>query len=133
MHAVVHGERTLTDIDHARLSKLASRQRAASLAEWLESVEVTSSRTISADRVTMYSRVDILYVRTHRRQVLTICYPADAAPAAGFVSVLSPVGSSLLGLRTGDVARWRTPHGEDGAAQVTGVQYQPEANGDYAR
>jgi len=133
MHAVVHGERTLTEIDYARLSKLLSQQRPAHLADWLESAEVTTSRTAPADLVTMNSRVEVADVHTHRRQVLTICYPVDAEPAAGFISVLSPVGSSLLGLKTGDIAKWLAPHGEECAAQIVAILYQPEATGDYTR
>jgi regulator of nucleoside diphosphate kinase len=63
-------------------------------------------------------------------QVVTLCYPQDAEPAAGFISVLSPVGISLLGLRA-DVARWQTPHGEECAAVIECIQFQPEASGDY--
>ncbi len=133
MHAVVHGERTLTDLDHARLTKLLSQQLSSSLADVLESVDITSARAAPADLVTMYSRVEVVDVHTHRRQVLTICYPGDAEPAAGFISVFSPVGSSLLGLRTGDVATWLTPHGEACAAEIVALHYQPEAAGDYTR
>lgn len=133
MHAVVHGERTLTEIDYARLTKVLSQQRPGHLADWFESVEVTNSLTAPPDLVTMNSRVEVVDVHTHHRQVLTICYPGDAEPAAGLISVLSPVGSSLLGLRTRDTARWLTPHGEGCAAQIVAIQYQPEASGDYAR
>lgn len=136
MHTVVHGERTLTDIDYARLSKLLNQQRPghpAGLVDWLESAEVTSSRAAPGDLVTMNSRVEVVDVHTRHRQVLTICYPGDAEPAAGLISVLSPVGSSLLGLRAGDIARWLTPHGEGCAAQILAIQYQPEATGDYTR
>ena len=133
MHALVHGERTLTDLDYARLSKLLTQQRPGQLADWLESAEVMSSRAAPGDLVTMNSRVEIVDVHTHHRQVLTICYPGDAEPAAGLISVLSPVGSSLLGLSVGDVASWLTPHGEGCAAQILAIQYQPEAVGDYSR
>ncbi|MDN8617491.1 GreA/GreB family elongation factor [Variovorax ginsengisoli] len=133
MHAVVHGERTLTDLDFARLTKLLSQQLPPTLADLLASAEVTSSRAVNADVVTMYSRVEVVDVHTRRRQVLTICYPGDAEPAAGFISVLSPVGNSLLGLKTGDVARWLTPTGEECAAEIAAIQYQPEATGDYSR
>ena len=97
MHAVVHGERTLTEIDYARLSKLLSQQQPQLLTDWIESAEVTTSRAAPADLVTMNSRVEVADVHTHRRQVLTICYPVDAEPAAGFIW-LSPVGNSLLGV-----------------------------------
>ncbi|SFD44219.1 GreA/GreB family elongation factor [Paracidovorax konjaci] len=131
MHAMVRGERTLTDLDFSRLSRLAGQPLPPTLCDLLATAEVTSSRSVQADVVTMYSRVELVDALTHRRQVLTLCYPRDAEPAAGFISVLSPVGSSLLGLRAGDVARWSTPLGEACAATIAAVQYQPEATGDY--
>ncbi|EWS58029.1 Regulator of nucleoside diphosphate kinase [Methylibium sp. T29-B] len=48
------------------------------------------------------------------------------------MSVLSPVGCSLLGLTVGAVARWSTPAGEARAAEVVALLFQPEASGDYA-
>ena len=128
---VVHGERTLTDLDYSRLTKLVGHQLPTVLEDLLANADITNSRAVSANVVTMYSRVELVDVHTHRRQVLTICYPQDAEPAAGFISVLSPVGISLLGLKVGDVATWHTPHGEECAAVVEGIQFQPEATGDY--
>ena len=133
MHAMVHGERTLTDLDFARLTKLLSQQLPPTLADLLAGAEVMKSRAVNADVVTMYSRVEVVDVHTRRRQVLTICYPDDAEPAAGCISVLSPVGISLLGLKTGHIAKWLTPTGEECAAEVAAIQYQPEAAGDYSR
>ena len=128
---VGHGERTLTELDFSRLTRLAGQRQPPILADLLANAEVTSSRAVRSDVVTMYSRVELVDVHTHRRQVLTVCYPQDAEPAAGFISVLSPVGISLLGLRVGDVAKWHTPHGEECAAVVESIQFQPEATGDY--
>lgn len=128
---VVHGERTLTELDFSRLTRLAGQRQPPVLADLLANAEVTSSRAVRDDVVTMYSRAELVDVHTHRRQVLTICYPQDAEPAAGFISVLSPVGISLLGLKVGDVAKWLTPHGEECAAVVESIQFQPEATGDY--
>ncbi|RZL88996.1 MAG: transcription elongation factor GreAB [Variovorax sp.] len=132
MHATIHGERTLTDLDFARLTNLCGRLLPPSLADLLACAEVTSSRAVPGDIVTMYSRVELVDVHTLRRQTLTVCYPGDAEPAAGFISVLSPVGNSLLGLKAGDTARWQTPTGEECAAEVAAILFQPEATGDYA-
>ena len=49
MHAVVHGERTLTDLDFARLTKLLSRELAPTLADVLASAEAMKSHTVGAD------------------------------------------------------------------------------------
>ena len=133
MHGVVHGERTLTDLDFARLTKLPGQRLAPTLTNLLANAEVMKSRAVDADVVTMYSRVEVVDLSTRRRQVLTICYPGDAEPAAGCISVLSPVGISLLGLKTGDVAKWLTPMGESCAAEIAAIQYQPEAAGDFSR
>lgn len=133
MQAVVHGERTLTDLDFARLKKLLGEQLSSAFSEMLEGVELTTPRDIRADVVTMYSRIEIADVHTSRRRVLTICYPRDAEPAAGFISVLSPVGSSVLGLKVRDVAKWLTPNGDQCAAEIVAIQYQPEESGDYTR
>ena len=84
------------------------------------------------DVVTMYSQVVLQDTQTGQRNTLTLCYPADAEPAVGFVSVLSPVGSALLGLRVGSVARWSTPAGDEKAAEILALLFQPESSGDYA-
>lgn len=131
MHALIHGERTLTDLDFSRLSKLPGGQLPPGLADLLAQAEVTASRAVDPNVVTMYSRVELVDAHTRRRQVLTVCYPDDAEPAEGFISVLSPVGNGLLGLTVGDVVRWQTPNGEERAAEVVAILFQPEATGDY--
>jgi regulator of nucleoside diphosphate kinase len=80
----------------------------------------------------MYSQVELQDLPTGLRSKLALCYPADAEPAAGFVSVLSTVGASLIGLRVGNVARWSTPAGEERAAEILAMLFQPEASGDFA-
>ena len=127
----IHGERTLTDLDHVRLSKLQERQPLPALDDLLDATDVVSPQEVAPDVVTMRSRLVIADAHTGRRQTITLCYPADADAAAGQVSVLSPVGLALIGTRVGATARWRTPGGEEGAAQVLEIAYQPEASGDF--
>ena len=128
-------ERTLTEVDHTRLTGLVHSHASSEfemepLASMLDAASIVPSREISPDIVTMYSQV-LLAFPAGRRKKLTICYPADAEPSLGFVSVLSPVGSSVIGLRIGELARWRTPLGDTGWAEVLDILFQPEANGDY--
>jgi regulator of nucleoside diphosphate kinase len=131
-------ERTLTELDHARLRRLLPREAAAArgpglaeLAATLHEAELVPSRAVSPDVVTMYSRVLLSEPGNGRRHQITLCYPADAEPAEGFVSVLSPVGASLLGLRVGALARWHTPGGGLVQAELLALLFQPEASGDY--
>ena len=66
-------------------------------------------------------------------RALTLCYPPDADPNTGFASVLSPVGSALLGLAEGQMAHWSAPGGEPASAKILKVVFQPEESGDYLR
>ena len=131
MSAILSGERMLTELDFARLSRLDDDRLPGDLAAGLAAADLTSSREVPADVVTMYSQVVIRHGGTGTKQKLTLCYPEDAEPAEGFVSVLSPVGASLLGLRVGATARWQTPHGDERRATIESILFQPEASGDY--
>lgn len=133
-------DRTLTELDHVRLKSLIQRQRSSSAASpdaidaidaMLDEASIVPSRQVSPDLVTMYSQVLVLDAATGQRSTLAVCYPADAEPEKGFVSALSPVGWSLLGLRVGEVAHWVTPAGEERSAEIVGILFQPEASGDF--
>jgi regulator of nucleoside diphosphate kinase len=124
-------ERLLTELDHARLNHLRGAQLPPELADSLDTLDIVPSREVPADVVTMYSQVLIEDLRSHERQKLTLCYPEDAEPHQGFISVFSPVGASLLGQRVGATARWRTPNGDACEAEIVTLLFQPEASGDY--
>lgn len=131
-------DRTVTELDHVRLHKLM-RQRpeavahgvAHTLAELIDTADVVPSRDIAAEVVTMYSQVRLRDLTQGGERVLTLCYPDDAKPERGFVSVLSPVGVALLGLTVGSCARWNAPDGRVSEAEVVQILFQPEASGDY--
>ncbi len=137
---VVALERTLTELDHVRLQNLLRRDARGdgflahrqSIEDVLDTSTLVPSRGIAADVVTMYSQVLLQDMQSHQRNTLTLSYPADAEPAMGFVSVMSPVGCALLGLKVGSIARWSTPSGEEKAAEILAILYQPESSGDYA-
>ncbi|MFH0131540.1 GreA/GreB family elongation factor [Variovorax sp. VaC1] len=131
MLATIHGERTLTELDVARLNKLNGSQLPPALADLLDLAEVLPSREVPADIVTMYSQIEVEDPATQQTQKITLCYPGDAEPASGFISVLSPVGIGLLGVKAGTLARWQMPNGAEGAARVVAILFQPEASGDY--
>ena len=128
--------RVLTELDHIRISKLLQRPGlspdiAAGVDDLIHSAELISSYQVPANVVTMYSQVLIADGQTGEERKLTLCYPHDADVAAGFVSVLSPVGAGLLGLKKGRLARWRTPDGATATAKIVDILFQPEESGDY--
>jgi regulator of nucleoside diphosphate kinase len=131
MQKILDSERLLTELDFARLRNLPNGQVSPDLLDTLESLEQVPSQAIPADVVTMYSQVIVADLQTGKQQKLTLCYPADAEPHVGFISVLSPVGASLIGQRVGAIARWQTPNGDQCAAEILELLFQPEASGDY--
>ena len=131
--------RTITDLDHVRIHSLLRRQSAAgavneqadALAELIDFADQVRPQEIAPDVVTMSSKVRVADPQGGAERSLTLCYPPDADAAQGLISVLSPIGTQLLGLRVGDVARWLGVDGKPGALQVRAIEFQPEASGDY--
>jgi regulator of nucleoside diphosphate kinase len=134
-------ERTLTELDHVRLTNLIQRHKFGSTAasttlpieRGLDEADIVHWRQAPPDLVTMHSRVLLRDLQSQARIELTLCYPADANAAAGDVSVLSPVGWSLLGQRVGATVTWPTPSGGQLSAEIVAILFQPESSGDYTR
>lgn len=138
MEASTYEPRTLTVLDHTRLLELVPGDRrlldpriADPVEDLLDNADLLPSRDIPPDIVTMRSKVLLQDRATSHRYALTLGYPGDAGLGEGVVSVLSPVGASLLGLRVGMVARWTAPNGREHAAEVVEIHFQPEASGDF--
>ena len=136
--------RVVTETDHVRIFNLLQREARRgighnAIVDLIDSAELVSPQNVPPDVVTMQSRVliaavegaaaDVFGASTQRE--LTLCYPEEANPAAGKISVLTPAGACLLGRRVGDVARWSAPDGTSGGARIVAILFQPEANGDY--
>lgn len=139
MSSTAELQRTITDLDHVRIQSLLRRQAAAGaasaqaeeLAEMIDVADQVRPQEIAADVVTMYSKVRVADPAGGAERSLMLCYPPDANAAQGAISVLSPIGTSLLGLRVGDTARWLGVDGKPGALEVRAIEFQPEASGDY--
>lgn len=131
-------ERTLTELDHVRLTKLIHRTKAGrraetaapSIEQMLDDAHVVPRGCVAPDVVTMRSEVLLKDLETGKRSRFKLSYPDDADPAAGRVSVLSPAGWSLLGRRVGAIVRWPTPAGKERAAEILGIAFQPESSGE---
>lgn len=131
--------RTITDLDQVRIFNLLRRQtadgaasaQAEELSEVIDAAEVMRPQEIAGDIVTMYSKLRVADPAGGAERSVTLVYPPDANAAEGMISVLSPLGTALLGLRAGEVARWRGADGKEGALTVLAIEFQPEASGDY--
>jgi regulator of nucleoside diphosphate kinase len=96
----------------------------------LEQAVVLPSKSVAPDVITMNSKVEIKEASGATRTVV-ICWPKDAKAEAGYVSVLSPLGTALLGRKAGEQVTWTGADGREYVAEVAAVLFQPEASGDY--
>ncbi|MGQ0749803.1 MAG: nucleoside diphosphate kinase regulator [Betaproteobacteria bacterium] len=131
----------LTDQDYTRLrhllAELARQSRGIqvgveALEDILGSARVVNPAGVPENVVTMNSRVRFEDVLTREHGTVTVVYPADSDPAAGKVSVLSPVGAALIGETEGREVELPLPYGKTRRIHIIGVLYQPEAQGEFA-
>jgi len=66
---------------------------------------------------------------TRRIREVRVVYPRDADPAAGRISVLTPVGAALIGLSAGQSMGWRDRRGYVKTLTVLEVQHDIEPAG----
>ena len=124
-------QRRFTEVDFSRLERFTVGGALPQLEAILNEAEVVPAQSIPADVVTMYSQFVVQDLKTQHRRILVVCYPTDAEPVNGYISVLSPAGMSFIGLAVASVAKGAGSSGEEKVAHVERVRFQPEATGDY--
>jgi regulator of nucleoside diphosphate kinase len=104
--------------DYERLSALAraaSRRMpdlAADLAEEIGRAHVLAKGRYPEHVVCMNCEVEFRDDATGRIQTVRLVYPEAADIAKGKISVLTPVGTALIGLPEGQSIKWESPSGE---------------------
>ncbi|RJG17740.1 nucleoside diphosphate kinase regulator [Massilia cavernae] len=116
----------------ALLDSLPSAQAGCrdALLDELARAEVVPSGQVPPGVVTMNSTVRFAIDSLEGSHTLTLAYPKDMDGTEGRVSVLTPVGSALLGLSEGDSIDWPRPDGAPLRLTVSEVLYQPERAGE---
>jgi len=96
----------------------------------LQEGNLVDSKDVPPNVVTMNSRVQIVDVDSKQSMVFTLVFPKEADIDAGKLSVLSPIGTAILGYSEGDVIHWHVPAGPR-RIKIEKKLYQPESAGDY--
>ncbi len=90
----------------------------------LTRAKVVSDEKLPNDVITMNSKVLLLLDGTEEE--VSLVYPNEADVSQSKISVLSPIGTAILGYREGDSFEWKVPSGIT-KVEVKKVIYQPEA------
>lgn len=130
---------SITQFDRKRLAELMAvadefnyrdRTDLKRLAEELEHGTLVDPKDVAPTVVTMNSRVLLRDLETGETSEYTLVFPKDADIESGRISVMSPIGTAILGYSVGDAIEWTVPAGTR-RIRIEAVPYQPEAAGDY--
>jgi regulator of nucleoside diphosphate kinase len=119
---------TLTAIDHEKLSALANAAAntmpdvASDLSDELERAHVLPKGRHATDTVVMNCEVDFRDDVTGRIQTVTLVYPSEADISKGRISILTPIGTALIGLPVGKSIGWITRNGDSKRLTVLQVR-----------
>jgi len=80
---------------------------------------------IAPDVVTMHSTVEFIDEASGTDRTIELVYPRDADISAGRVSILTPVGAGLIGLRTGQSILWPDRDGRERKLTIVKVLQKP--------
>ncbi|MGJ5818000.1 nucleoside diphosphate kinase regulator [Paludibaculum fermentans] len=123
----------VTQDDYERLSSIIAdrasvRQDLQQLEAELDRADIVDPAELPADVVTMHSVVSLRDLDSGELKTYRLVYPSEAGRGELSLSVLAPIGTALLGYRSGDTIEWTVPRGVK-RVQVMEVLYQPEAAG----
>jgi regulator of nucleoside diphosphate kinase len=116
----------IRDIDEDRLARLAAvmldskPELAEELFGELARARIASSAELPADTVQMGST--LTYEADGQRRRVTLVYPQEADIAAGRISVLTPIGTALIGLAEGQSIDWTSRDGRRQRLTVVAVE-----------
>lgn len=124
----------ITEADFDKLRRLIAGRRGGTpsereyldkLEEELDRAEVVRPEAIPRQVITMNSEVQLKDLDSGEVLVYRLVFPTQPRPENS-ISVLAPIGTAMLGYRTGDVIEWPVPKGIR-RLKVLKVVYQPEA------
>lgn len=124
-----HDVKRLTALLMTRVG-MAYRVEARTLLRELRRAHVVGPTSLPSDVVTMNSVVSFDDLDEEESRTVTLVYPWRAHERNA-LSVLSPLGTALLGLRAGGTVAWTFADGSVKRLRVRDVTYQPEAEGDW--
>ena len=94
---------------------------AAMLLEEIERAELHDPDTMPADAVRLGSGISFMDERAGTMRSVHLVLPVDADITEGRISILTPVGAALYGLRAGDAIEWPDIDGNERRITIMGV------------
>jgi len=119
---------TETDADKITDLALAARDRAGQvsslLLEEIDRADIVVPDALPSDVISMSSTVEFIDEGTGVGRTIQLVYPHEADIEQGRISILTPVGAGLIGLREGQSIAWPDRDGHVRALRVVKVLRQ---------
>jgi regulator of nucleoside diphosphate kinase len=117
----------ISQTDYQRLMALIERLSTAateSLENELGRAEIVNEQHFPVDAVSMNSMVTFVDLDSGEETTVSLVFPWDVDVDQLKISILSPVGSALIGLRIGGHIDWPLPQGKIRRLKVIAVSQQ---------
>lgn len=101
-------------------------QVSALLLTEIDRARLHSARNVPADVVTMHATVRFLDEASGKEYEYQLVYPREADISAGRISVMTPVGAGLIGLREGQSILWPDRDGHERELRILSVSQAPQ-------
>jgi regulator of nucleoside diphosphate kinase len=110
----------ITESDYIKLCDLVRAEKMAHTTEMnnlnylgseIKRAKRIDERKERPDFIIMNSQVEVIDLDTNREMKVKLVYPREADFRKGNISVLSMLGSALLGYKTGNVISFQAPRG----------------------
>ena len=123
----------LTRPDRDRLANIvqalglrSQSARADFLDQEISRARIVEPAEMPRNVATMNSHVVYRDEDTGEERLVTLVYPIEEDSLTGRLSILSPLGTALLGLSEGQAITWTAPDGRQHRVSLVSVLFQPE-------
>ena len=117
----------MSDVDYDRIAEMALRleQRNPTLSKMLldeiERAQVYPLDKLPNDAVRLGSEVEFADDNSGARRRVTLVLPPEADLDKGRISIMTPVGAGLIGMRPGHEINWPCPDGRPRTLKILSV------------
>lgn len=100
-----------SEYDEAKMEQAQLEERILRIENMVRNASIIDEDGISTDKVSLGSKVTVKDIENDYDMEFTVVGSAETNPYEGRISNESPVGSALLGRKTGDIVEVQVPDG----------------------
>lgn len=100
-----------SEYDEAKAEQAQLEEQIAKIENTISNARIIDDKELSTDKVSIGSKVEVLDLEFDEKMIYSIVGSAEADPFEGRISNVSPLGSSLIDRKIGDIVEVKVPDG----------------------